>query len=493
MPELSLAFWIVGLFALVMLGVILWFARMEGIYSPVLPNLLTIIGILGTFVGIVVGLLDFDVGNVQESIPRLLDGLKTAFFTSVIGLVLSVIFRLRNYNHAHMSSEPSDGADVDDMIRAAVKTANMQDAQLAATKEGFEYLANRLTGGDDSTLLTQLKNMRTDIRDGLGEVVTQFRTFAEQMTKINQEALIEALTNVIQDFNQQLTEQFGENFVHLNYAVEKLVDWQDKYREIVEETVARIDRAVQATEASRDALAEIRKDFQSVTELSGRLKQILEAFVAHEEALSSQLDTFSTLVGQVREDLPRLEERLSNLTSEFQRSVTESLAQVNRAVEANSDQSQSIVVAAGNVVDSVSETSRTLTNEVNQTLDHTRSQIEQAITASRAWLTDLAANSEETIREVVSRAQDQLGDELRDMTSKHISRVDAASDAISNNMNENIEKLDAALQHELRNSLNSLGTQLAALSGRFVEDYGPLTEQLRNVVHLSEEIRRDAR
>ena len=38
------------------------------------PAVLVSIGILGTFVGIVIGLLDFDAHNIQDSIEDLLDG-----------------------------------------------------------------------------------------------------------------------------------------------------------------------------------------------------------------------------------------------------------------------------------------------------------------------------------------------------------------------------------------------------------------------------------
>ena len=58
------------------------------------PTLLTTIGILGTFTGVVFGLWHFDVNNIDQSIPGLLEGLKTAFITSVAGMALSVIFKI---------------------------------------------------------------------------------------------------------------------------------------------------------------------------------------------------------------------------------------------------------------------------------------------------------------------------------------------------------------------------------------------------------------
>ncbi len=57
------------------------------------PTLLTSLGSLGTFVGIVVGLLNFDAQNIDGSITALLGGLKTAFITSIVGTGLAIIYR----------------------------------------------------------------------------------------------------------------------------------------------------------------------------------------------------------------------------------------------------------------------------------------------------------------------------------------------------------------------------------------------------------------
>jgi hypothetical protein len=46
--------------------------------------------------------------------------------------------------------------------------------------------------------------------------------------------------------------------------------------------------------------------------------------------------------------------------------------------------------------------------------------------------------------------------------------------------------LDKGLQEELSKSLETLGRQLASLSEKFVADYGPLTDRLREIIRLSE-------
>ena len=64
------------------------------IYDSI-PNVFTTIGVLGTFIGIFLGLKEFDVTNITDSIPNLLEGLKYAFQTSIFGIVPSVTY---NFN-----------------------------------------------------------------------------------------------------------------------------------------------------------------------------------------------------------------------------------------------------------------------------------------------------------------------------------------------------------------------------------------------------------
>jgi len=68
------------------------FSSINYLIYEYIPQGFTTIGIFGTFLGIFFGLQDFNVKSIDESIPNLLNGLKTAFVTSLLGLILSFIF-----------------------------------------------------------------------------------------------------------------------------------------------------------------------------------------------------------------------------------------------------------------------------------------------------------------------------------------------------------------------------------------------------------------
>ena len=61
------------------------------------PTILTTTGIFFTFLGIAIGLKEFDVSNIQASVPALLNGLKTAFWASVAGVGGALTLKARYY------------------------------------------------------------------------------------------------------------------------------------------------------------------------------------------------------------------------------------------------------------------------------------------------------------------------------------------------------------------------------------------------------------
>lgn len=52
------------------------------------------IGVLGTFVGIFIGLQSFNPEDIMNSVNDILAGLKTAFFTSIVGMSVATILSI---------------------------------------------------------------------------------------------------------------------------------------------------------------------------------------------------------------------------------------------------------------------------------------------------------------------------------------------------------------------------------------------------------------
>ena len=55
----------------------------------------------------------------------------------------------------------------------------------------------------------------------------------------------------------------------------------------------------------------------------------------------------------------------------------------------------------------------------------------------------------------------------------------------TDNLNGQIKKLDDAMQEELSRVMKIMSDRLVYLSNKFVEDYTPLTERLKQIVNIS--------
>lgn len=103
-----------------------------------LPSMISTLGVLGTFAGITIGLLYFDTKNLDNSIPILLSGLKTAFLTSLAGMIGS-LFLSKQVNTA-LDKKDSGMSDID---IAAGQICKAIEVMSTTTKEVFEELRNQ--------------------------------------------------------------------------------------------------------------------------------------------------------------------------------------------------------------------------------------------------------------------------------------------------------------------------------------------------------------
>ena len=218
------------------------------------PALLTTIGVLGTFVGIFIGLVNFDVGNIDKSVPLLLEGMKVAFVTSILGMGSAVFLRVTYAAVPRQALAESVGPEE---IYSVL--TDIRDGQNSALSE----IRSAISGEDDTSMVTQLQKLRTSVADGDTELrnttrerfenlTSEFRQFAETMAEDNSKALIESLEQVIRDLNTHiylLNEQFGESFKQLNEAVGALLSWQDQYKDHMEKLTDQFQRSLDGIES----------------------------------------------------------------------------------------------------------------------------------------------------------------------------------------------------------------------------------------------------
>lgn len=272
------------------------------------PSILTSVGIFGTFLGVALGLNEFNTGAVEDSVPELLEGLKTAFWTSIAGLLgaLSIKFRYAVASmrvRAHRESKMT--ATMDDLAWHLERIAN---AVASDEKEQESWLEWR-----DQFAKVQ-ENQHS-------QLVAALTTYQQEMTDANTAALEKAITHVMQEFNTRIEEQYGDNFKRLNDAVGRMLTWQEENKAQIESLLVANERSAKSSVVAAESFERLITQTRSFTSVAEDMETLLSALQSQSENLREYLTTFSTLIVDAQKGLPQLEDRIMLLTRGLQETV----------------------------------------------------------------------------------------------------------------------------------------------------------------------------
>lgn len=513
----------VGLLLAVFLIACLWKrSDKHHAFTQYAPTLLTTLGILGTFFGIVAGLLVFDVESIDDSIGGLLSGMKTAFLTSLVGMMLSILYKVL-VSVGLLISKAGDELDEDQIGVAELYTVMREQ------RDGVLGLNQAIGSGDESSLTGQMKLLRSDVNDMnkqsrkdfdefQQQLWVQLQDFADMMSKSATEAVIDALRQVITDFNTNLTEQFGENFKELNAAVGKLVEWQENYKTQLAEMGQQYAQGVEAISATQAAVASIHEHTNQIPESMTSLGAIMTVNQHQIEELGRHLDAFKDVRERAVEAVPEIrkhvemtvegvqhasqqlveginasnkafQEVISQGVSEF----TDSARQVNASLQTTSDAiskgSQETSQLLSDMTEELSGSFRTMAAEMNEQSQS----IGTALRDSGKAVVEEAARSRDAFEKGLEAMRNQLTGSLEQMADQQAAQVQGLIAGLKQSMEEAMRKsaesvegsvniLDQALQTEINRSMEQMGKALVSITGKFTDDYQKLVSQMDQVL-----------
>ena len=406
----------------------------------------TVLGILGTFIGIALGLKDFDTNNIEQSVPPLLAGLKTAFLTSIVGIGATLATRTLSVFFPGEDPRPilqvlkeiaTSSRNIESLLREQGEVEKENHRQ---TLESLESIRASVSGEGDTSMLTQIQKLRTTFTDKQDELIQEFRNFAETMAEANSEALIKAIEKLIDDLNAKINEQLGESFNRFSEAVEKLVDWLSEYKEQMETMIEQFQTTVTAIKQTRDSVAEISERSGVITEAAERLDPVLATIRDQNEKMGEHLTKFADIMGvfvgmseKAEELVPTFDEKMSELTDNFTK-LEETARQYILLVHAHVED------AGRQQGELVSNLAGRLHSQITETFENTEQQIAQ-----------LTQRSSQSTEARMKQIDDELGEQLTQV-------------------------------------LDGLGTRLASISNRFADDYGEWAEMVNRAMESAKEI-----
>ena len=158
-----------------------------------LPSIISTLGVLGTFLGITRGLVSFNTATLDLSIPILLDGLKTAFFTSLLGMTGSLI--LNRIVSAKFDKEQKS-SDIEKAARMIIDAMNANQREMPRLfKDSNENLVSTLSKDETVKVIRQdVEQLKDDLEEIKG-LSQELRDIAKGLSGINQE-IKKTLANV---------------------------------------------------------------------------------------------------------------------------------------------------------------------------------------------------------------------------------------------------------------------------------------------------------
>ena len=416
-----------------------------------LPNIVVSLGILGTFVGICIGLYNFNVHDIDKSIPGLLSGLKTAFLTSIVGMVSSMLMRII-YESKSDFEERKIVSDDPTVILNDIST-RIQNIESIASDAANSFL-KCFKSDEEYSLVSQVKLIRQEMIDSRREIKQALGEFAEKLSEVSTKTIVEALKKVIDDFNVLLNELVSESFKELSNAMVNLNKWQDNYKEHVTKTENRINELSDNLESIYDKLSKLLSNFEATEKLLSKISVAIENISVDGNELAQSVEHLSSQNALLKESITQIKQ-----IGEDAKSVIPDLA-------------QSVIA---------------MTTTLSETVDKCALNLEQA---SSKFIEE-NSGAIARFRENLLQSQTDLKDTITSVTNAIAETAIKFQENLStsqNSLKETVEQLENHLEQQLTKSLDSLAGSLASLSEKFVSDYGPLTDRLRELVRVAETV-----
>ena len=317
------------------------------------PTAVSTLGVLGTFFGITMGLVAFDSGNLDQSIPGLLDGLKTAFFTSLAGMIGSMILS----SILNLKQDKTDKG-VSDINQAAGTICNAVQSMSEMNKRTLEKLAEQMeeqekdrkafyrTMGD---VMDKVKLSQAAIAETLGSINTTTSSTASALDSLvilgrSQEASLATVKESIDKVSTSADTQtaaitaMSETMGGVRTGVEALSNISDS----VLQSVGRIE---EASASQTEAMQSVQKNADEIAGSTHHLAEILDVvsgMSSTQDQMNDQVQKLKDIldgeVDQIERSMDKtnslLERKFDEFTELLKKSNTEALVEVMKEVTA---------------------------------------------------------------------------------------------------------------------------------------------------------------
>lgn len=479
------------------------------------------LGLLGTFLGLTLGIKGFDSSNterINESIQGLLAGMGTAFLTSLLGMTFSILFttadkalRHRLYKDVKELTDKLDSEYyIDDLVLANINQQNIVNQLYKALKNDLQQqaleIANKLS-------YTNAEGQNVTIGNAIREILTENTKQSKALMSFSTDLAME----LNQGFDETLSRQMQQKIVPLMESVDATTKAVVEHIDKMADTVSS-----PATDMMQSVVDELKQSMQSLlnefsTGLSGSATSELEN-------LAIQLGTATQAMADFPKNMENISATLQVTIEEVKHAISEiSNTSANANSTAMQQMQEQITYATGaisnaitevkEVMSGISQSSQEQNNQMVSKLADAAEKMGSFLTGTISTLSNSVQQSVKGITDDINSKQTDLIALQEDTTSQTkkllenfnvgLERLEKMNEYVSGTMNgfkqaqgeitvstSNLRTIssDMKLATELFNKgQNDYAARLAQLQTASQKGIDQVTEMLKNSGQLSDE------
>ncbi|WP_259456095.1 hypothetical protein [Moraxella catarrhalis] len=371
--------------------------------------------------------------------------MKTAFITSVTGLLLSIILKIWASIHQDKSENLDlDQVDASNILKFIEHHLTEQTNTQKKTAVIHEELLQALT--------THHEYVKQNNQQFAANLWDKLEKTAQILTKSATEEVILALNQLIKDFNHQLTEQFGENFKQLNHAVFGLIQWQENYKQQLEQMQVQYQNHTNAVAATQQAIDNIHDNLSHIAHHAQSIPDSMERLAVAIELSHTQIDTlydhlaaFADMKDKAVAALPSLSEQIDTMLQgmdDASQKLTEQFHQIHQSIKAQPSIMQST------------------TQELKNTLER------------------LVGQLEIDIKNITEKHAGSIKEQMNQLSNIAAQTLEDISDSIEGQINN----FNTAEAKKIESDLQQMGSALISMTSQFTKDYKELVNHMNNII-----------
>ncbi|UYV19319.1 anti-phage defense ZorAB system protein ZorA [Halomonas qaidamensis] len=355
------------------------------------PGFLTAIGVIGTFVGLQLGLSQLNIGNdvavdeMKDGLAYVISGAKFAFMTSVWGVLLSVLF-----NFIEKCLENGVRKQIRELQVTIDKifprlTAEMQLKRIAddggESREALQGLAEKIGDKMQESLLEATAGIQQGLEQSLQNVMGPAM---DRLVNDASDGSQRAMEQLIETFMDKFGQQGAEQRNSMDQASKGVSDAVDSMNQALNGFISNLNQNQQAaSEREQGLMRHIAEQIDSMADHNRYQQQeFLASTHAQVKAVRDVLNQHQTAAGQ------REQELVEHISSQVDKLVSHTQQQAENITRVTGDQLGNMSELFQKVQEKQSERERALGLQFESTIAEIKTTMQKQIEATQNLLSD---------------------------------------------------------------------------------------------------------